>query len=182
MSPNEVRIIAGVLKGRIVRFPSAFALRPTPNRLKETLFNWLGQNLTGLAVLDLFSGSGSLGLEAFSRGADWVGMNDSNPNVARALSQNVQRFNIPRARCQVFQQDAFDWLNTWKEHKLDVVFLDPPFVKNWWNQFEALLPLLNENAWVYVENNEEVYKFFHLKRVKYTRAGQVHAHLFQNGN
>ncbi len=180
MQKNEVRIIAGLLKGRLVRFPSALALRPTPNRLKETLFNWLGQNLNGYCVLDLFSGSASLGFEAFSRGADCVYVNDSNKEVARAIYQNAQMFNLPRARFQVFQQDAFDLLNNWQEEKLDLVFLDPPFAKNWWQQFENLLPLLNENAIVYVENNAEVRQFFHLKRIKFSRAGQVYAHLFQN--
>ena len=87
---NRVRIIAGKWRSRVVRFPAAAQLRPTPDRVRETLFNWLGQNLDGLACLDLFAGSGALGLEASSRGARRVVMVESDPKVAAALRESAR--------------------------------------------------------------------------------------------
>src|ERR1700682_6016251 len=87
---NRVRIIAGRWRSRLVRFPPAANLRPTPDRVRETLFNWLGQRLDGLACLDLFAGSGALGFEAMSRGAARVVMVESDPEVAAALRESAR--------------------------------------------------------------------------------------------
>src|SRR6187399_3495598 len=86
---NRVRIIAGKWRSRIVHFPAAAQLRPTPDRVRETLFNWLGQRLDGLACLDLFAGSGALGFEAMSRGASRVVMVEQDRETARALRESA---------------------------------------------------------------------------------------------
>ncbi len=87
---NRVRIIAGKWRSRIVKFPAAAQLRPTPDRVRETLFNWLGQRLDGLACLDLFAGSGALGIEAASRGAARVVMVERDRGVAEALRASAR--------------------------------------------------------------------------------------------
>mgnify|MGYP001499068626 FL=1 len=86
---NRVRIIGGQWRSRVLRFPDAEQLRPTPDRVRETLFNWLGQDLTGLRCLDLFAGSGVLGLEAASRGARLVVMVERDPIAFNALRENA---------------------------------------------------------------------------------------------
>src|SRR4026208_318989 len=88
---NSVRIIGGEWRRRLIHFPGAADLRPTPDRVRETLFNWLGQDLTGMACLDLFAGSGALGFEALSRGAASVIMVEKDPAVLRALRDNAQK-------------------------------------------------------------------------------------------
>src|SRR4249919_4011178 len=90
-SRNRVRIIGGAWRSRILEFPSRADLRPTPDRVRETLFNWLGQDLTGKSCLDLFAGSGALGFEAASRGARRVVMVENDPAVWRALQANVAK-------------------------------------------------------------------------------------------
>src|SRR3954467_4529119 len=91
MTRNRVRIIAGTWRSRVIHFPPASQLRPTPDRVRETLFNWLGQRLDGLACLDLFAGSGALGFEALSRGARRVVMIERDRIVARALRDNAAK-------------------------------------------------------------------------------------------
>src|ERR1700682_1326474 len=87
---NRVRIIGGQWRSRLIKFPPAAQLRPTPDRVRETLFNWLGQRLDGLSCLDLFAGSGALGFEAMSRGAARVVMVESDPEVAAALRESAR--------------------------------------------------------------------------------------------
>ena len=88
-----MRIIGGDLRRRVINFPDASGLRPTPDRVRETLFNWLGQTLYGRTCLDLFAGSGALGFEAASRGAERVVMVEQNPAVFRALQDNISKFS-----------------------------------------------------------------------------------------
>src|ERR1700745_3072719 len=101
---NRVRIIGGRWRSRILRFPPASHLRPTPDRVRETLFNWLGQRLDGLACLDLFAGSGALGFEALSRGAARAVMVESDREAARALRENAKTLEAGGA--EVVQRDA----------------------------------------------------------------------------
>src|SRR5947209_3414183 len=121
MTRNRVRIIAGTWRSRLIRFPPAAQLRPTPDRVRETLFNWLGQRLDGLACLDLFAGSGALGFEALSRGARRVVMVERERAVAEALRDNAKKLEAENA--DVVEGDALAYLSRPAE-TFDVVFLD----------------------------------------------------------
>ena len=179
-SRNEIRIGAGTLKNRAVRFPAVADLRPTPSRVKETLFNWLGQNLGGLNVLDLFAGSGALGFEAYSRGADFVVLNDSNAAAFRSLNENAARFALDSNRFAIFQKDAFLLLDDFiaKKQFFDVIFCDPPFSQNCAMKLVKAILALKPNGLLYIENGFEIPEFFTLTRHKFLRAGDVFAHLF----
>ncbi len=124
---NRVRIIGGEWRSRLLEFPDAEGLRPTADRVRETLFNWLGQTLYGKRCLDLFAGSGALGFEAHSRGAERVVMVENRREVVAALRENAARLDA--ARLDVVYSDARTWLKT-DTAKFDVVFLDPPFREN----------------------------------------------------
>lgn len=121
---NQVRIIAGQWRGRKLPFPDAQGLRPTADRIRETLFNWLTPVLHGAHCLDLFAGSGALGFEAASRGAAQVVMVDSARDVTAALQENAKRLSA--STLQIRQQEAAAYLAT-GPGPFDVVFLDPPF-------------------------------------------------------
>ncbi|MCU0973474.1 MAG: 16S rRNA (guanine(966)-N(2))-methyltransferase RsmD, partial [Burkholderiales bacterium] len=121
---NRVRIIGGAWRRRFVHFPAVEGLRPSPDRVRETLFNWLGHDLTGLACLDLYAGSGALGFEAASRGAARVLMVERDRVVARALRENAAR--LAATQVEVVQADALAHLRH-DTRMYDVVFLDPPF-------------------------------------------------------
>ena len=121
---GQVRIIGGSHRRRILRFPQAEGLRPTPDRVRETLFNWLGQDLTGLSCLDAFAGSGALGFEAASRGARRVVMLETGRAACEALRTNAAQLGI--AAVEIDCVEAIGWLRQGTE-KFDVIFLDPPF-------------------------------------------------------
>lgn len=147
---NRVRIIGGTWRSRQIAFPSARDLRPTPDRVRETLFNWLGQDLTGKSCLDLFAGSGALGFEAASRGARRVVMVESDPAVYRALEAN--RAALGASTVDVRRADALQFLAADAEI-YDVVFLDPPFRAGFWPRLAQLLPpRLAPRALVYYES------------------------------
>src|SRR3954467_6748871 len=149
MTRNRVRIIAGTWRSRVIRFPPAAQLRPTPDRVRETLFNWLGQRLDGLACLDLFAGSGALGFESASRGAARVVMVE-NDRAAFASLEDAQQA-IGFAPVELVFGDAFDYLAR-GESAFDVVFLDPPFRQNALAATLERLPRrLAPRARVYVE-------------------------------
>src|SRR6187399_2662816 len=121
---NRVRIIAGKWRSRIVHFPAAAQLRPTPDRVRETLFNWLGQRLDGLDCLDLFAGSGALGFEALSRGARRVVMVEKDRKVAEALRESARELGA--GDLDVVNADALAWLAGARD-RFDVAFVDPPY-------------------------------------------------------
>lgn len=121
---NQVRIIGGQWRRRILHFPAVDGLRPTPDRVRETLFNWLGQRLDGLRCLDLFAGSGALGFEAASRGAREVVMVERDSRALAALRQN--REVLGAAQVEVVAADGLTWL-AGGQGAFDVIFLDPPF-------------------------------------------------------
>jgi 16S rRNA (guanine966-N2)-methyltransferase len=121
---NQVRIIGGQWRSRIVRFPDAPGLRPTPDRVRETLFNWLGQRLDGLECLDLFAGSGALGFEALSRGASRVVMVESDRTAVEALRQAAQALDARQA--VIHAGDALAWLKR-PVGRFDIAFVDPPY-------------------------------------------------------
>ena len=172
-----MRIIGGQWRSRIVRFPDAHSLRPTPDRLRETLFNWLGQDLTGKACLDLFAGSGALGFEAASRGARNVVMVEQNAIVHRALQET--KTALCAEQVEMLRADAFGFLKT-DTRRYDVIFLDPPFQLGW---LPRLLPSLPEHlaaeARVYLEAEGPVAMPAGVEVLKHTRAGQVHGLLIK---
>jgi 16S rRNA (guanine(966)-N(2))-methyltransferase RsmD len=147
---NRVRIIGGEWRSRLIDFPPRKDLRPTPDRVRETLFNWLGQDLTGKSCLDLFAGSGALGFEAASRAARRVVMVESDPVVFRALA--ASREALGAAAVELTRADALEFLRA-DAGAYDVVFLDPPFKVGYWPRLEALLPpRLAPGALVYYES------------------------------
>ena len=123
---NRVRIVGGTHRGRKIAFPDAAGLRPTGDRLRETLFNWLAPVLPGSRCLDLFAGSGVLGIEAASRGAAEVVLVESAPRVASALRQTIDELRLGE-RVRLVEADALQWLGSAAPVPFDVVFLDPPF-------------------------------------------------------
>ena len=154
---EQVRIIGGEWRSRRLRFPAARDLRPTPDRVRETLFNWLGQTVTGWRALDLFAGSGVLGFEALSRGAAWVGFVEQSPRVARAIAENLEQLGAEPSRYTVWTRDARKWLDrpALEDVTIDLVFLDPPFRQPALLQQSldcvAEAPWLAEDARVFVE-------------------------------
>lgn len=147
---GEVRIIGGTMRGRKIRFNTADGLRPTLDRVRETLFNWLITDIHGATCLDLFAGSGALGFEALSRGASRVVLVDKNPLVARQLVTNKELFKTEQP--EIYNLDHLTFLNN-NQLKFDVVFLDPPFAHAFLqNLLNLLIPHLNTGALVYVEH------------------------------
>jgi 16S rRNA (guanine966-N2)-methyltransferase len=121
---NRVRIIGGHFRRRLLDFPDSAGLRPTPDRVRETLFNWLGQDLPGWACLDLFAGSGALGFEAASRGAGRVVMIERERGALDALEKN--RAALGADQIEILRADALAWLVNSRE-AFDLIFVDPPF-------------------------------------------------------
>jgi 16S rRNA (guanine966-N2)-methyltransferase len=150
---NSVRIIGGTWRGRRIEFPDLPGLRPTPDRVRETLFNWLQFNIAGMRCLDLFAGSGALGLEALSRGAAEVVFVETAPAAAHALRAQLQRLR-GEARARVLDLGAARFLRSPGE-PFDLVFLDPPFGQNVLPEYLAQLAAgnwLKPGGLVYVEN------------------------------
>jgi 16S rRNA (guanine966-N2)-methyltransferase len=169
---NTVRIIAGAWRSRQVTFPAEAALRPTPDRVRETLFNWLGQDLTGKRCLDLFAGSGALGFEALSRDAREVVFVERSVRVRRGIAANAERLGAGRAR--LVAGDALEFAATTPE-RFDVVFVDPPYGSGLVEATLPLLPrLLAADALVYVESDRAFTAAQPWLQVKEGRAGAVH--------
>jgi 16S rRNA (guanine966-N2)-methyltransferase len=122
--PQEVRIIGGALKRSKLPVPDKPGLRPTPQRVRETLFNWLGQDLSGWACLDAFAGSGALGFEAASRGAALVLMLEREPDLVASLRATRQRLKAQSVRIE--RADAVAWMRA-AAARFHLVLLDPPF-------------------------------------------------------
>jgi 16S rRNA (guanine966-N2)-methyltransferase len=121
---NRVRIIGGQYRRRLLDFPDSAGLRPTPDRVRETLFNWLGQDLPGWVCLDMFAGSGALGFEAASRGAGRVVMIERYSKAIDALEKN--RTTLGAKQIDILRADALAWLANSRE-AFDLIFVDPPF-------------------------------------------------------
>jgi len=172
---NELRIIGGSWRSRKLKFPDLPGLRPTPDRVRETLFNWLGQDLQGLRCLDLFAGSGALGFEAASRGAARVVMVEQSREACRALRASCEV--LQSDRIQVRETDATQYLQGPAE-AFDLVLLDPPFGRR------LLVPAcveleqrgwLASGAWIYLESEagetlEGLPENWHIHRAKQTGA------------
>jgi 16S rRNA (guanine966-N2)-methyltransferase len=177
LNKGKIRIIAGEFRGRRIAVAEKPDLRPTPDRVRETLFNWLGQWLDGLACLDLFAGSGALGFEAASRGAARVVMVESDSMVFSSL---VKTKNLLDARqVELVSGDAFEYLKATRD-TFDVVFLDPPFRQNAAPAALERLPArLAQGARVYVEAAAPLEPPAPWRELKRARAGQVSFQLLQ---
>ena len=175
---NSLRIIGGRYRRRILRFPDSEGLRPTPDRVRETLFNWLRQDLAGEHCLDLFAGSGALGFEALSRGAARVVMVEPASKVIAALHENAKMLENPPGM-EIIRGDALQYLASTKS-KFDLIFLDPPFDKGWIPRLEPLLAgIANEGAAVYIEAEHEVGALGDWRAVRHGKAGEVHFQLMR---
>lgn len=183
-----LRIVGGAWRGRRFRFPAVEQIRPTPDRVRETLFNWLGPGIQRARCLDLFAGSGALGLEALSRGAAHTTFVECVPAAARELSARLQEWGAPNAR--VVQSDASHYLRTGRADEagpFDIAFLDPPFGGD---LLPAAARLMEEGGWlaagalIYVEapakqalpRLPEAWK-----SLKAKQAGEVGYHLYERG-
>jgi 16S rRNA (guanine966-N2)-methyltransferase len=177
---NSVRIIGGAWRRRVLRFPESEALRPTPDRVRETLFNWLGQDLDGLLCLDLFAGSGALGFEAASRGAAKVVMVETAPKVLAALEENARMLGAD-GRLEIVRSDAVKFASS-TGLRFDVLFLDPPYRQGWVDRLTPLLPrILTEDALLYVEAENALEGIGDWRTVRHGKAGQVFYHLMRQG-
>jgi 16S rRNA (guanine966-N2)-methyltransferase len=134
---RELRIIGGRLRGRKILFPDDPAIRPTPDRVRETLFNWLAPHIAGMAVLDLFAGSGALGIEAWSRGAAAVTFVDSSREAVLRLRETLSRFEVTGARVE--NGDGMAYIKS-AAGPWQLILLDPPFAS------ELLAPALAQIA------------------------------------
>jgi len=151
---NRVRIIGGQYRRRLLDFPDGADLRPTPDRVRETLFNWLGQDLPGWTCLDLFVGSGALGFEAASRGAGRVVMVERDLKAVGALEKN--RALLGADRVDILRADALSWLANNRE-RFDLVFVDPPFGSGLAGAVLAdLVRHLKPGGYAYIEQAAEV--------------------------
>ena len=182
--PSRIRIIGGQWKRRLLPVPDSPGLRPTPDRVRETLFNWLGQDLSGWHCLDLFAGSGALGFEAASRGAARVLMVEQNPAIARGLNASVQQLGAG-ACIEVIRADATRWLDQRPPMLQDLILLDPPFRAGWLPRIlPAVLPWLAPYGLVYVEADHAITDDWlaqqgcnSLAVIRAGKAGQVHYQL-----
>ncbi len=178
---NTVRIIAGSWRGRRLAVADVDGLRPSGDRIRETLFNWLAPHLPGARVLDLFAGSGVLGFEALSRGADFATLVEKHPQVARQLQQNGETL---AANCEVLARDARRLIaSPPTDGRYDIVFIDPPFADK---DAMQLCTLLLQNRWlhddslVYVEQpkRDSVPPVAGFMTVREKHAGQVQFGLY----
>ncbi|HTM64334.1 MAG TPA: 16S rRNA (guanine(966)-N(2))-methyltransferase RsmD [Gammaproteobacteria bacterium] len=185
MKPGTVRIIAGQWRSRRLKVPDIKDLRPTPDRVRETLFNWLSQMIAGARCLDLFAGSGVLGFEALSRGASKVVMVDESSEVVELLREQLQLFHAENG--EVVRAKIPGQLKL-AEEPFDIVFVDPPY------QSGLLLPVckyleeqkfLADGAYIYLEAAETIKDNdlplgWHI--IKSSKAGQVAFHLVKREN
>lgn len=147
-----VRIVGGRWRGRRLAVPAGTGVRPTPDRVRETLFNWLAPSLPGAQCLDLFAGTGVLGLEALSRGAAGTTFVERDAVLVRALREQIGTLAV---EAQVIREDALDFLSSRPTRKFDVVFVDPPYAAGLVEVLEKLAAWLGPGHRVYVERPVE---------------------------
>lgn len=149
---NQLRIIGGIWRGRKLSFPDVDGLRPTGDRIRETLFNWLAPDIQGARCLDLFAGSGALGLEALSRGAQSSLLLEKHAAAAQQLKSNLQLLQAGNGRVE--QVDSLHWLKQQPPQPFDIIFIDPPFALDLWVPIAAALEAqawLSDEALIYLE-------------------------------
>lgn len=174
---SRIRITGGEWRSRLIQVADAPGLRPTPDRVRGTLFNWLGQDLSGRSCLDLFAGSGILGFEAASRGADHVTLVEHARPAFKLLKKHAVELASPRL--ELFCCDALKFAppNT---RRFDVIFLDPPYSLGW---LERIAPRLDElaasDALLYAEAEAPLTQLGRWTVTRHGRAGQVFFHLLE---
>ena len=181
---GEIRLIGGRWKRSKLAVADHPGLRPTPDRVRETLFNWLGQDLAGWRVLDAFAGTGALGFEAASRGAADVLLLEHDQQLALHLQATARRLGATVVR--VVRAEALGWMARREVSGLDLVLLDPPFGANLFDAaVRAALPLLTPDGLLYLEAdrafNEADCAAWGCRLHRQGRAGVVHFHLLQRG-
>jgi len=179
---GEIRIIGGQWKRTKLSVPDQPGLRPTPDRVRETLFNWLGHDLGGWRCVDAFAGTGALGWEAASRGAARVVMLEQNPELLRLLQATQTQLQAGTVAIQ--RGDALGWLARQTPDSADLVFLDPPFDAPVFEEaLRASRKILRAGGWIYLEAphrwSVDALAELGLKEHRYMKAGAVHAHLLQ---
>ncbi|MBU1236715.1 MAG: 16S rRNA (guanine(966)-N(2))-methyltransferase RsmD [Gammaproteobacteria bacterium] len=177
---SRVRITGGEWRSRLIKVIESPGLRPTPDRVRETLFNWLGQDMTGLRCLDLFAGTGILGFEAASRGAAKVVMVESDRRVAANLWQNAE--TLGSDGMELVRADALEFaaLAARQGRSFDLAFLDPPYRQHWLDKlWPLLLPIMAGGAKLYVEAEAVVAPPAPWRIVRQGQAGQVFFHLLE---
>jgi 16S rRNA (guanine(966)-N(2))-methyltransferase RsmD len=179
---HEIRIIGGQWRRTPIKVLDKPGLRPTPDRVRETLFNWLGQDLAGWRCVDAFAGTGALGLEAASRGAAQVIALESDAELAKQLESLAER--LKASALQVQRIDAVAAMQRLTAGAFDVVFLDPPFDGPWFEPaLKAAVRLVPVGGWVYLEApaqwTGEGLAPMGLEVVRHLKAGAVHAHLLR---
>ena len=176
-----MRIIGGRYRSRLLQFPQRAELRPTPDRVRETLFNWLGQDLSARVCLDLFAGSGALGFEAVSRNAQRVVMVERDRRAFQALERNAHLLGC-EAAIRLHHGDALEFARVTTE-TFDVVFLDPPFTSRLITAIMPLSPrLMRPGGTVYVESAETFETQPPWRLHRRSRAGHVTFQLFAHGD
>ncbi|MCC2673913.1 MAG: methyltransferase-like protein [Ramlibacter sp.] len=180
--PHQVRIIGGAWKRTRLDVPDRPGLRPTPDRVRETLFNWLGQDLSGWRVVDAFAGTGALGLEAASRGAGDVLLVESEGALVDLLRAVVNRLDAQAVRVQ--RGNALTVLSGLPAGSIDLVFLDPPFDADLFDKaLAAVRPALAAAGFVYLEAptqwQGDAVARHGLEVVRHMKAGMVHGHLLR---
>ena len=174
---NSVRINAGVWRSRLLQFPDINGLRPSPERVRQTVFNWLGQDMTSRSCLDIFAGTGVFSFEALSRNAKSVVMVELSKQAAKSLSQNQAL--LKAENCQILNMDAMQFLAS-NQQKFDLIFCDPPYQKQWLDQ---LLPILGEHladdGVLYAEAEYKIESNANWKVLKQSKAGNVYYHLLK---
>ena len=154
--PSQLRIIGGEWRGRKLSFHARPGLRPTSDRVRETLFNWLAPTIVGAVCLDLFSGSGALGLEALSRGANYCDFVESDQLAAASIQGNLRLLGDNSARGRVTTTDALKFMDA-AQRRWDVVFVDPPFdsgIGTRTLEYLASHDCLNHDSWIYFETRQ----------------------------
>jgi 16S rRNA (guanine(966)-N(2))-methyltransferase RsmD len=179
---HEIRIIGGVWKRSKLNVLDKPGLRPTPDRVRETLFNWLGQDLTGWLCVDAFAGTGLLGFEAASRGAKQVLMMEQDPELVAQLTDS--KIRLKATAVQVQRSDAVQGLQRASVGSLDLVFLDPPFDSELFAPaLQAAAQAVAPGGWVYLEApvlwGDEQLLTCYLTVERHLKAGAVHAHLLK---
>ncbi len=179
---HEIRIIGGQWRRTRLKVIDKPGLRPTPDRVRETLFNWLGQDLSGWRCVDAFAGTGVLGLEAASRGAAQVLMVEQDAVLVRDLQENAARLKAGMVNVQ--RGDAVTALGRLPAGSVDLVFLDPPFDGPWFEPaLKAAARAVPVGGWIYLEApvawTAEALGALGLQCERHLKAGAVHAHLLQ---
>lgn len=177
---SRVRIVGGTWRSRQIEVAGVTGLRPTPDRVRETLFNWLGQDLHGQHCLDLFAGSGILGFEAASRGAAGVVLVERDPRALDALHKAAK--TLLASQVEIVRCDAVRFAQT-TPRTFDGVFLDPPYNQGWIERVSPWLDRLTaQGGWLYVESEAVIEQLGNWRSVRQGRAGQVHFHLMRRGD